>query len=48
VGGAIAFVAAYLAIHFFLKLISRSSMVSFVVYRVILGVVLLAFAYKFI
>jgi undecaprenyl-diphosphatase len=48
VGGAVAFVAAYLAIHYFLKLISRSSMVSFVVYRVILGVMLLAFAYKFI
>lgn len=48
VGGAVAFVSAYLAIHYFLKLISRSSMVSFVVYRVMLGVVLLAFAYKFI
>lgn len=46
VGGAVAFVSAYLAIHYFLKLISRSSMASFVVYRVILGVVLLAFAYK--
>ncbi|OGP12538.1 MAG: undecaprenyl-diphosphatase [Deltaproteobacteria bacterium GWA2_54_12] len=45
-GGAVAFVSAYLAIHYFLKLISRSSMASFVVYRVILGVVLLAFAYK--
>jgi len=48
VGGAIAFVSAYLAIHYFLKLISRSSMASFVVYRVILGVVLLAFAYKLV
>lgn len=48
VGGAVAFVSAYLAIHYFLKLISRSSMVSFVVYRVLLGVVLLAFAYKFV
>lgn len=47
-GGAVAFVSAYLAIHYFLKLISRSSMVSFVVYRVALGVVLLAFAYKLI
>jgi undecaprenyl-diphosphatase len=46
VGGAVAFVSAYLAIHYFLKLISRSSMASFVVYRVILGAVLLAFAYK--
>lgn len=46
VGGAVAFVSAYLAIHYFLKIISRSSMLSFVVYRVLLGVVLLAFAYK--
>lgn len=46
VGSAVAFVSAYLAIHYFLKLISRSSMASFVVYRVILGVVLLAYAYK--
>lgn len=46
IGGALAFASAYLAIHYFLKLISRSSMVSFVVYRVLLGVVLLAFAYN--
>jgi len=45
-GGAVAFISAYLAIHYFLKLISRSSMVSFVAYRVILGVVILAYAYK--
>ncbi len=44
VGGVVAFVAAYLAIHYFLKLISRSSMNVFVVYRIILGVVLLAYA----
>lgn len=48
VGGAVAFVSAYLAIHYFLKLISRSSMLSFVVYRVLLGLVLLAFAYNLI
>ena len=45
-GGAVAFASAYLAIHYFLKLISRSSMVSFVAYRVILGVVILVYAYK--
>lgn len=44
VGGSVAFVAAYLAIHYFLKLISRSSMNVFVVYRIILGLVLLAYA----
>lgn len=44
VGGAVAFVAAYLAIHYFLKLISRSSMNVFVVYRIILGLILLAYA----
>lgn len=48
VGGAVAFVSAYLAIHYFLKLISRSSMLPFVVYRVALGIVLLAFAYNLI
>lgn len=44
VGGAVAFVAAYFAIHYFLKLISRSSMNVFVVYRIILGLLLLAYA----
>lgn len=48
VGGAVAFVSAYLAIHYFLKFISRSSLASFVVYRVVLGVVLLAVAYRFV
>jgi len=43
--GSVAFVSAYLAIHYFLKIISRSSMVPFVVYRVALGVVILAYAY---
>ncbi|MBI1912029.1 MAG: undecaprenyl-diphosphate phosphatase [Deltaproteobacteria bacterium] len=46
VGFVVAFVSAYLAIHYFLKLISRTSMTSFVIYRVLLGIVLLAFAYK--
>lgn len=44
VGFVIAFATAYLAIHYFLKLISRSSMAPFVVYRIILGVVLLWYA----
>jgi undecaprenyl-diphosphatase len=43
VGFAVAFVSAYLAIHWFLKIISRSSMTPFVVYRVLLGIILLAF-----
>lgn len=46
VGFAVAFVAAYLAIHYFLKLISRSSMTPFVVYRLVLGAVLLLLAYR--
>lgn len=44
VGGAVAFVSAYLAIHYFLKLISRSSMTPFVVYRILLGIIILSFA----
>lgn len=46
-GFAVAFTSAYLAIHYFLKLISRSSMTPFVAYRVALGVFLLAFAYLY-
>lgn len=44
VGFVVAFVSAYLAIHYFLKLISRSSMTPFVIYRILLGVALLSFA----
>ena len=44
VGFVIAFVTAYLAIHYFLKLISRSSMAPFVVYRILLGIVLIWYA----
>lgn len=44
VGFVVAFVSAYLAIHYFLKLITRSSMTPFVVYRVLLGVALLLYA----
>lgn len=46
VGAIAAFISAYIAIHYFMKLISRSSMVPFVIYRIALGAVILAFAYK--
>jgi len=45
VGFAVAFVSAYLTIHYFLKFISRASMTPFVAYRVLLGVALLAVAW---
>lgn len=45
-GFAVTFMTSYLAIHYFLKLISRSSMTPFVVYRILLGAMLLGFAYK--
>lgn len=41
-GTVLAGVSAYLCIHFFLKLLDRVGMVPFVIYRLILGVVLLA------
>ncbi len=44
VGFAIAFATALIAIHYFLKLISRYSMAPFVLYRVLLGVVLIWYA----
>ena len=37
------FISAYICIHFFLKLISSMGMMPFVIYRLILGVGLLAF-----
>lgn len=43
-GCVVAFVSAYLAIHYFLKLITRFSMTPFVVYRVALGAALLIIA----
>ncbi len=46
VGFVVAFVAAYLAIHYFLKFITRSSMTPFVVYRAILGAFMLLLAYR--
>lgn len=45
VGFVVAFISAYLVIHLFLKLISRLSMTPFVVYRISLGIVLLAYAW---
>lgn len=41
VGGAIAFLAALACIHFFLKLLDRIGMLPFVIYRLLLGAVLL-------
>lgn len=40
-GAALSFVSAYLCIHYFLKLIERVGMLPFVIYRLILGGVLL-------
>jgi len=42
-GAALSFVSAYLCIHFFLKLIERVGMLPFVIYRLLLGGVLLLF-----
>jgi undecaprenyl-diphosphatase len=43
-GTLIAFAGAYATIHFFLKLVERVGLFPFVIYRLVLGVVLLAFA----
>jgi undecaprenyl-diphosphatase len=43
-GTMISFVCAYTTIHFFLKLVERVGLFPFVIYRLVLGVVLLAFA----
>ncbi|MBK1645690.1 undecaprenyl-diphosphatase [Thiocapsa imhoffii] len=40
-GAALSFVFAYLAIHYFLKFIERVSMLPFVIYRVLLGILIL-------
>ncbi|MDP2690344.1 MAG: undecaprenyl-diphosphate phosphatase [Deltaproteobacteria bacterium] len=45
VGGVVAFISAYFAIHYFLKFISRAAMTPFVVYRLLLGLVLLGYAF---
>ncbi|CAM4152460.1 MULTISPECIES: undecaprenyl-diphosphate phosphatase [Shewanella] len=39
-GTALSFVAAYLCIHYFLKIISRMGMTPFVIYRLVLGAIL--------
>lgn len=44
-GGAIAFVSALLCIHLFLQWIEKIGLLPFVIYRVILGTVLLVFVY---
>jgi undecaprenyl-diphosphatase len=41
VGAVFSFVFAYLAIHWFLKLIEKTGMLPYIVYRVVLGVILL-------
>jgi len=45
VGFVVAFVSAYVVIHLFLSFITRASMTPFVIYRVVLGVVLLGFLF---
>jgi undecaprenyl-diphosphatase len=44
-GAGFSFVAAYLCIHLFLNFISRIGMLPFVIYRLILGTVLLIFVF---
>lgn len=44
-GAAFSFVAAYLCIHLFLNFISRIGMLPFVIYRLVLGAVLLIFVF---
>lgn len=39
-GGMVAFVGAYLSIHFFIKLIGKLGMMPFVIYRILLGLAL--------
>jgi len=41
-GAAISAISAALCIHFFLRLVDRVGMLPFVIYRVLLGVVILA------
>jgi undecaprenyl-diphosphatase len=43
-GIVLAFGAAYLCIHYFLKFIERTGMLPFVIYRLLLGVAIIAFA----
>jgi undecaprenyl-diphosphatase len=48
VGFIVAFISAYLVIHYFLKFIQKTSMKPYVAYRVLLGVALLWYAMKVI
>ena len=41
IGAVFSFVFAYLAIHWFLKLVERTGMLPYIIYRVLLGVILL-------
>lgn len=45
-GASFSFIAAYLCIHLFLNFISRIGMLPFVIYRLVLGVVLLIFVFS--
>ena len=45
-GAVIAGASAYLCIHYFLKLLDRTGMMPFVAYRMLLGTLLLYFAYN--
>ena len=45
IGSLLSFVSAYACIHFFLVLINKLGMMPFVIYRLLLGVALLAFAF---
>jgi len=44
-GALLAFASAYVCIHFFLQLITRISLLPFVAYRLLLGIVLIAIAF---
>lgn len=41
IGALVSFISAYICIHFFLKLLARTSMLPFILYRLLLGVFLL-------
>ena len=43
IGAVISAISAYMCIHFFLKLLERIGMTPFVIYRLLLGVILLGF-----
>jgi len=46
VGFIVAFISAYIVIHLFLKFITHASMTPFVIYRVLLGILLLGFLFS--